>query len=66
MPVICERLSMALYPDADLRHQPFEESKLADGFYDVAISNIPFGNYRPYDPRFKSWNFLIHDLKRGS
>jgi adenine-specific DNA methylase len=35
--------------------------KLADGFYDVAISNIPFGDYKPYDARFKSWNFLIHD-----
>ena len=35
----------ALYPDADIRHQPFEESKLADGFYDVAISNIPFGDF---------------------
>jgi N12 class adenine-specific DNA methylase len=55
------RLAKVLYPDADIRHQPFEESKLADGFYDVAISNIPFGNYKPYDPRFKSWNFLIHD-----
>lgn len=55
------RLTKALYPDADIRQQPFEESKLADGFYDVAISNIPFGDYKPYDPRFKNWNFLIHD-----
>ncbi|MBM4094505.1 MAG: hypothetical protein FJ276_34640, partial [Planctomycetes bacterium] len=58
---ITARLAKQLYPDADIRHQPFEESKLADGFYDVAISNIPFGSYRPYDPRFKTWNFLIHD-----
>ena len=55
------RLAKLLYPDADLRHQPFEESKLADGFYDVAVSNIPFGDYNPYDPRFKQWNFVIHD-----
>jgi N12 class adenine-specific DNA methylase len=55
------RLAKALYPDADIRHQPFEETRLADGFYDVAISNIPFGNYKPFDPRFKSWNFVIHD-----
>ena len=55
------RLAKALYPDADIRHQPFEEAKLAAGFYDVAISNIPFGDYKPFDPRFKSWNFLIHD-----
>jgi N12 class adenine-specific DNA methylase len=55
------RLAKALYPDADIRHQPFEETRLADGFYDVAISNIPFGNYKPFDPRFKCWNFVIHD-----
>jgi N12 class adenine-specific DNA methylase len=55
------RLAKMLYPDADLRHQPFEEAKLADGFYDAAISNIPFGDYKPYDPRFKKWNFIIHD-----
>jgi len=55
------RLAKVLYPDADLRHQPFEESKLADGFYDLAIGNIPFGSYKPYDPRFKGWNFMIHD-----
>jgi adenine-specific DNA methylase len=55
------RISRVLYPDADIRHQPFEESKLADGFYDVAISNIPFGDFVPFDPRFKAWKFVIHD-----
>lgn len=58
---VTARLARTLYPDADIRCQPFEESKLADDFYDVALSNIPFGDYRPYDPRFKSWNFVIHD-----
>ena len=48
----------------DIRHQSFEEAKLADGFYDVAMSNIPFGDYKPFDPRFKSWNFVIHDHSR--
>jgi N12 class adenine-specific DNA methylase len=55
------RLAKALYPDADIRAQAFEETKLADGFYDVAISNIPFGDYKPFDPRFKTWGFVIHD-----
>ena len=55
------RLAKALYPDADIRRQPFEEAKLGENFYDVAISNVPFGDYRPFDPRFKSWNFVIHD-----
>ena len=58
---ITARLARHLYPDADIRHQPFEEARLADGFYDVAISNIPFGDYKPFDPRFKNWNFVIHD-----
>ena len=40
---------------------PFEEAKLADGFFDVAISNIPFGDYKPFDPQLKSWGFVIHD-----
>ena len=44
-----------------IRHQPFEEARLADGFYDVAISNIPFGDYKPFDPNFKNWKFVIHD-----
>ena len=58
---ITARLTRALYPDADIRHQPFEEARLADGFYDVAISNIPFGDYKPFDPCFKAWHFVIHD-----
>jgi len=58
---ITARLAKQLYPDADIRHQPFEESKLADGFYDVALGNIPFGDFMVHDPRFKAWKFLIHD-----
>jgi len=58
---ITTRLAKHLYPDADIRHQPFEEARLADGYYDVAISNIPFGDYKPYDARFKKWKFVIHD-----
>lgn len=55
------RIAKALYPDADIRHQPFEEARLADGYYDVAISNIPFGDYQPFDPRFNDYRFPIHD-----
>src|ERR1017187_1286342 len=41
---IVVRLARKLFPDVALRHQPFEETNLADGFSDVAISNIPFGD----------------------
>ena len=58
---ITARLAKALYPEADLRHSPFESAKLADDFYDLAISNVPFGDYPVFDPRFQSQRFLIHD-----
>jgi adenine-specific DNA methylase len=56
-PVITRHLS----PDADIRHQPFEEARLADGFFDVVISNIPFGNYKPFDRNSRTGNSVIHD-----
>ena len=55
------RIAKALYPDADIRKLPFEQARLANGFYDVAISNIPFGDYQPFDPRFNDFKFSIHD-----
>ncbi len=55
------RIAKSLYPDADIRQQGFEQAKLADGYYDAAISNIPFGDYQPFDPRFNDYRFLIHD-----
>src|SRR5580704_6793215 len=55
------QIAKALYPDADIRNQAFEKSKLLDGFFDLAISNIPFGDYKPFDPKFNEHGFLIHD-----
>ena len=55
------RIARALYPDADIRAQPFEQTKLADGFYDLAISNVPFGDYTVHDPRWNSYKLPIHD-----
>ncbi len=55
------RIAKALYPDADIRAQGFESAQLADGFYDVAISNVPFGNYPVHDPRLNAYRFPIHD-----
>lgn len=55
------RIAKALYPDADIRAQPFEQTKLADGFYDLAVSNVPFGDYTVHDPRWNSLKLPIHD-----
>lgn len=58
---LTSRIARALYPDADIRAQPFEQTKLADGFYDVAISNVPFGDYPVHDPLLNAYRFPIHD-----
>ena len=55
------RIAKALYPDADIREQPFEKSKLADESFDLAISNVPFGDYTVHDPRWNKYKFSIHD-----
>jgi len=55
------RIAKALYPDTDIRAQPFEQARLADGFYDLAISNVPFGDYTVHDPRWNKYKFPIHD-----
>ncbi len=55
------RIAKALYPDADIRAQPFEQTRLADGFYDLAVSNVPFGDYTVHDPRWNSFKLPIHD-----
>ena len=55
------RIAKALYPDADIREQPFEKSKLTDETYDLAISNVPFGDYTVHDPRWNDYKFSIHD-----
>ncbi|MGH7976888.1 MAG: DEAD/DEAH box helicase [Limisphaerales bacterium] len=55
------QIAKALYPDADIRNEAFEKANVADEFYDVAVSNIPFGDYKPFDPKFNRQGFLIHD-----
>lgn len=32
-----------------------------EGSYDVGSSNIPFDDFKTFDPRLKRWNFVIHD-----
>jgi len=54
-------IARRLYPDADIRNQGFESARLVDSAFDLAISNVPFGDYKLHDPQFNEQNFLIHD-----
>ncbi len=54
-------IARKLYPDADLRAQGFESAALVDNAFDLAVSNVPFGDYKVVDPQFDDRNFLVHD-----
>lgn len=58
---VTARIATQLYSDADVRAQGFEHAALVDSSFDLAISNVPFGDYRPVDPQLADRRFLIHD-----
>lgn len=58
---ITGRLAKQLYPQARILVDGFERVNLPDNSIDLAVSNVPFGNYRLADPRYNQQNFLIHD-----
>ncbi|MDD3179519.1 MAG: DEAD/DEAH box helicase family protein [Opitutaceae bacterium] len=55
------RLAAMLYPGAEIRAQPFEEAVLPTNSFDLAISNVPFGDHAPFDPKINGRKFRIHD-----
>lgn len=61
MDSISAGISKALYPESTVHHSPFEKTKLPREHFDLAISNVPFGNYPVHDPRFNDQKFSIHD-----
>ncbi len=55
------RIAKQLYPNADIQIKGFEKAEFSDNFFDVAVGNVPFGNYKLNDRRYDKQNFLIHD-----
>lgn len=58
---ISGRIAKQLYQKADIQVKGFEEVNYQDNFFDVAIGNVPFGDYKVYDTKYRKNNFLIHD-----
>ena len=58
---ISGRIAKLLYPEADIKIKGFEDTMFSDNFFDVAVGNIPFGDYKLYDKRYAKHNFRIHD-----
>lgn len=61
---ISARLTQALYGPYGVRvlHKPFEEVAVQEGFYDLVISNVPFGDYGVHEQRSVPYkDFSIHN-----
>lgn len=55
------RIAQKLYPQADITIDGFENTHFQDNSFDVAIGNIPFGDFGVIDKKYSSQNFKIHD-----
>ena len=58
---ISGRIARKLYPNADIKITGYENTKFADNSFDVAIGNVPFGDYSLHDKRYDKDHLLIHD-----
>lgn len=55
------RIAQKLYPQADITIDGFENTHFQDNSFDVAIGNIPFGDFGVIDKKYSSQNLKIHD-----
>ena len=58
---ITGRIAKQLYPNADIKVKGFEKTDYPNDFFDVAVGNVPFGQYKVADRQYDKQNFLIHD-----
>ena len=58
---ITSRIARQLYQTARVVHSGFENFNPADNYFDLAISNVPFGEVRPSDPRYRTEHYRIHN-----
>ena len=57
---ITGRIAQKLYPEANIKVAGFETTDRRD-FYDLAVGNVPFGNYKVNDKAYNKLNFSIHN-----
>ena len=55
------RMAQLIYPDAHIEVKGYEKTDFQNDFFDVAIGNVPFGQYKVLDKAYDKHNFYIHD-----
>ncbi len=58
---ISGRIAKQLYQNANISITGFEKTNFPDNFFDVVVGNVPFGDYKVYDPKYNKYNLRIHD-----
>lgn len=58
---ISGRIARQLYQKSTVAVQGYEDTNLPNSFFDVAVGNVPFGDFRVLDKKYDKHKFLIHD-----
>ena len=63
---ISGRIAGQLYQNASISVNGFETVQMPDSFFDVAVGNVPFGDFKVLDRRYDKHHWLIHDYFFGA
>ena len=58
---ISGRIARQLYQKSTVAVQGYEDTNLPNSFFDVAVGNVPFGDFKALDKKYDKHKFLIHD-----
>lgn len=58
---ISGRIAKQLYPESEVQVCGYENAKLRAGTFDVAVGNVPFGDYSVVDKKYNRDHAMIHD-----
>ena len=58
---ISGRIARQLYQKSTAAVQGYEDTNLPNSFFDVAVGNVPFGDFKVLDKKYDKHKFLIHD-----
>ena len=62
---ISGRIAQQLYQHSSIAVTGFEKVQMPDSFFDVAIGNVPFGDFKVLDKKYDKHHWLIHDYFFG-
>ena len=62
---ISGRIAQQLYQNSSIAVNGFEKVQMPDSFFDVAIGNVPFGDFKVRDKKYDKNHWLIHDYFFG-